>query len=425
MPRPPRDLPGILLWLGIAAVVIGAFTLAWRSVEPPPPRKIRIAAGAPGGSYHAFALRYAEWIAREGIELEVVATAGAVENLELLESGAVKLAFHQGGAASGSHQGLQTLGSVFFEPLWVFHRTRIPVTALYDLRGRRIACGPDGSGTQRLAMRLLEMNGIDSASATLLILTPADAEAALLSGEADAAMFVSGADAAFIRRLLGSDEVSLMDFGRSLAYQRRFHFLSRVTLPEGGIDLARNLPPGEKTLLAPAASLVAREDLHPALPPLLMQALVAVHERGDLFTPAGRFPSDSHAEFPMNRQARRFLRSGPGLLYQYLPYWAASAVDRLKILLLPLITLLIPLGRAAPHIYRWRVRSRIYRWYKVLRQVDTERETNIARSLERLGSVERELDQISVPPSYGEELYNLRMHADRLRARLEAKEPGG
>jgi hypothetical protein len=222
--------------------------------------------------------------------------------------------------------------------------------------------------------------------------------------------------------------IRLFDVTRSLAYERNVRFLSAVPFTEGMYDLAANVPDRDRRLLAPTASLYATPDLHPAIVPLLIEAAREIHGRGDLFEETDEFPSPRQMEAPLAVAADQYFRSGPSFLYRVLPFGLAAAVDRLKIMLLPLLTLLLPLLKVAPPLYRWRIRSKIYRWYRVLRDVEarlkaSDEEADVSGLLEELAVVEHEIDAVKVPPSYMEELYNLKMHLALIRQQAARTPP--
>ena len=396
------------------------------SVNPAPPRHIRIATGSQQGAYYLFAQRYRERLAQEGIELEILTSAGSVENLRLLrdDPAGIDLAFVQGGTGGDDEAGRITgLAGLYYEPLWVFYRGEQPVNLLPALAGRRLAIGRQDSGTHAVARTLLEDNFIDVQAPGILAMGDREAEQALLAGEIDAAFFVAAPSAPLVRRLLHSEGIRLMDFSRAAAYTRLHSYLSAITLPEGVINLQANIPPRDTTLLAPTANLVAHNDFHPALVSLLLQAATEVHGTGSLFDSPGSFPNTRHLDFPLDADARRFFRHGPPFLQRYLPFWTASLIDRLKIMLIPLLTLLVPLFKVMPPAYRWQVRKKIYRWYVELRALDIEHPeqqtpAQLQQLLQRLDAIEADVREVSVPLSYTDELYDLRMHIGLVRTKL-------
>ena len=426
--EPRSDRSSLKFWGPAVLVTLLGFVFAWRYVEPPPPGQVRIAAGNREGAYYAFAKQYAEYLARQEIELEVVETAGSVDNVKRLQSGEYDLGFVQGGVGSQfPNATLESLASLYFEPLWVFHRASLEIEYLTNLEGLRIAIGEEGSGTRSLALQLLAQNGVTADSAHLLSLKAAEAAERLQSGEVDAAVFVSSPSGPLIRELLLDESLQLLSFRRDLAYRSRHRYLSSVTLGEGSIDLVRNVPPHDTILLAPAAVLVAHEGFHPALVTLMLQAAERVHHNGGLFEEPGEFPSSRYTEFPLRPQARNYLENGPTFLHRYLPFRWASMIDRLKIMLVPLLTLLIPLIKVAPAVYRWRIRSKIYRWYRHLRALDLrleqrrEQSLDIEREQADLNALEQEFNNVTVPLAYMDEFYELRMHIHLVREKLKQR----
>ncbi|MES9874828.1 MAG: TAXI family TRAP transporter solute-binding subunit, partial [Candidatus Sedimenticola sp. 6PFRAG7] len=311
---------------GIAITLLG-FLLAFQFVKPAPPDQITIATGGMEGAYSLFGQQYRDYLKRENIELRVLNTKGSVENIQLLESGKADIAFVQGGTEESSKsEELISLGSLYFEPIWVFHRGDLTLDRLTGLDSRKIAIGPEGSGTRAVALQLLGDNSITDANAELLELSGRPAADALLGGEIDAAFFVASPQSAVVRALLDSTEIALMNFKRADAYTRLHRYLSPAVLPEGVINLRHNLPRQETRLLAASANLVAHQDLHPALIDLLLQAASESHGEGGWFEQAGQFPSPDYLVFPLSKEAKRFYEFGPPLLQRYLPFWAATLV---------------------------------------------------------------------------------------------------
>lgn len=413
----------VVLLGGIATLALGFVLL----VEAPPPRKIVIATGSKEGAYHRFAERYAELLKQEGVTLEVRATKGSVENVKLLndEDSDVYVAMVQSGIADPEHcEKLQSVCSLYREPLWIFYRGEATVDRLSPLVGKKVAVGPEGSGTRTIAMQLLQANDVDIDQAEFLPISGNDAAEALRRGEIDVAFFVAGIDAAYIQRLVKDPDVKLAELAQTDAYLRRFRFLSTVTIHAGLLDLKNNVPAKDITLIAPAATLVIHESLHPALVPLLLKVATKVHRGGDLISNVGEFPSPTSTDLPLSEEAEHFFRFGPPVLQRFLPFWLASLIDRMKLMIIPLLVLLMPLFRVAPPLVRWRTRRKIYLWYVTLRQIDQKAilgmsVTEAQKSMDSLKMLEQQIAQVGVPLSYMEEYYNLRLHLHLVRSRVE------
>jgi uncharacterized protein len=434
-PRPRgKRKRALVMWgwiLGSCLAVLIATYMMF--VEPPPPRKIVIASGGQNGAYFRYAQKYAEELQKEGLSVEVRETAGSVENLRLLgeEGSGVAVAIVQSGVASPEEvQRFYALGSLYREPLWVFHRGDIRIERLSQLAGKRIGVGPPGSGTNAIAMQLLAVNGlIESKSpmkdsrAVLVNESVAVAAKALQKGELDAAFFVAAFEADYIRELLSDGRVTLLSFDQHEAYHRRFRFLAPVTVPAGLVDLGQNIPARDVALLAPTAMLVIRKDFHPALVALLLTTAARIHGKGDEISDPGEFPSGSYCDFPVSEDAGHFYKSGPPVLQRLLPFWVASLVDRAKVMLIPIIMLMMPLLRAAPPLMRWRTRRKIYLWYSDLRDIDQrlvagQSEAELDQELARLKVIEHQVAYVDVPLSYMEEFYHLRLHLGMLQQHL-------
>lgn len=430
MPIQPvkKSLFPLWTWIAVLAISIAGLLIPFvLFVEAPPPTHIVIATGRPDGAYHRFAQQYAKLLKRTGITLEVRATNGSVENLKLLQDAKsdVSVALVQSGIADPQKSdSLQALGSLYWEPLWIFYRGSDSVDRLTQLAGKRIAIGPDGSGTRGIAQLLLAANGLDTSKAHFANLAGLQAAEALQKGDVDAAFFVAGVDTGYIQQLLKSPEVHIVELAQAKAYERRFRFLSTLTIPAGGLlNLQDNTPAKDTVLLAPCATLVSRKSLHPALITLLLDVATKVHGGGDLLTNPGEFPSALHTDLPLSEHAKNYFRFGPPVLQRMLPFWLASLVDRLKIMIIPLVMLLMPLIRAAPPLVRWRTRRKIYRWYIRLRKIDQRAIQGMSvdeakSSLDGLNELEQQLALVGIPLSYMEEYYNLRVHLDLVRSRV-------
>jgi len=409
-------------------ILAGAFAIAGHFIRPAPPHTIVMTTGTEGSSFHHYAERYAKILAHDGITLEMLPSSGSVENLKRLADPKqrVDVGFVQGGLPQELHSpNLVSLGSMFYQPLFVLYRSPEPIERLSQLKGKLIAIGREGSGTEALALALLKANGIEAeGNSTLLRINGDDATPSLLEGRIDAA-FLSGDSARpdEIRRLIHAAGLRLFDFAQTDAYLQRFRYLNKIELPEGVLDLGIDLPAHPIALLGPTVELVARPDLHPALSDLLIDAAQEVHGHGSLLTRAGEFPSPVERDFPISEDATRYYKSGKSFVYRHLPFWLANLADRMLVLVVPAVVLLIPALRLVPTMYGWRIRTRIYRHYGQLMALERESlrpqsPEHVRRMLAQIDQLEGVVIKSKLPTQYGDEAYVLRQHIDFVRARL-------
>ncbi|EIJ36787.1 TAXI family TRAP transporter solute-binding subunit [Thiothrix nivea] len=421
------------IWLPLTLILVAGFYIAWQFVPPAASDNLRIATGSEGDAYYQYAQEYQQALKKEGVNLEIQTTAGSVEALQLLRDGKVDAAFIQGGV--GGHkipaeEGLHSVASLFYEPLWVFmHKDANGKTAcnLQELQGKRLAVGPEGSGTRALAMRLLCDNGIKRDNTELSGISSEDAISKLEAGEIDAAFFVSSPKSEGITRLTENPAIKIMNFQRHAdAYTRHYRFLDALNLGEGALNLQANVPDKEKTLLATTAALVVGPEVHSDNVRLLTREALRIHHKAGLLEKAWQFPSRDHLEIPIHPDAEQYLKNGPSFLEKYLPFSVAARLDQLKIMLIPLLTLLLPLAKGVMPLYKWRIRSRTYRWYKDINQVDRELENyDLPQTQQAIGNMHKlhnELAQeVSVPLSHMSEFYSLRLHTDHILNRLQER----
>jgi TRAP transporter TAXI family solute receptor len=423
---PARDFlrtnwPAVTIGVTAAAIALAAVVMLLGL----PPNTIVMATGDLGGAYYEFGNRYRAELARANVELRVRQTAGSPENLALLRNRGASVALVQGGTITPEDSSeLESLGTVFYEPLWLFRRRGAEGAGLDGLRDKRIAIGPDRSGTQALTLELLSRHGIDRRLSTLLPLTAREAGDRLLAGDIDAALMVASWDAPDVRRLLASPDIELSGYPQADAYVALYPFLSKVVAPRGVRDLANDRPPIDVALVAPKAALVVRKDLHPAIQLLLLNAAEQIHSPPGIFQRANEFPAAEAYGLPLSDEALRFYKSGPPFLHNYLPFWAAELIGKLIILLIPILGVLYPMMRFLPVLYDWTMRRKISRLYGELRFLEEELETlsgkknaadKIAMQLEQL---EHQANRLKVPVAYASMLYMLRLHIDLVRAGL-------
>jgi TRAP-type uncharacterized transport system substrate-binding protein len=419
-----------ILVIAVALLIIAALWVAIAALRPMPPRIVVMATGPEGGAAHEFGKRYRDILAREGIDLQLLQTAGALDNLARMKDprSKVDVGFLQSGTTSGKESpGLESLGTVFYEPLWFFYRDIYRGNVIQVLRGRKISIGPEGSGSRALTLKLLGLNGIDQRFAELLPLMPQDAGEKLIRGEIDAALMMTSWDAPVVQRLLTAKGIELASFPRTDAYIALYPYLNKVVLPEGVADLAKNRPPSNVLLFAPKASLVVRKELHSALQYLLLEAAEQIHAGPGIFQKAGQFPAAESIDLPIGDEARHFYKSGRPFLQRYLPFWLAALIGRLLVLLIPVIGVLYPLLRGVPALYIWLIQRRIFRLYGELRFLEHEIESRGAGQgsgdlNERLDRLEEKANHVWVPLYYAQMLYTLRMHISLVHEKIQKRE---
>ncbi len=420
---------GPILLLSAAAI-----WLTVHFVRPAPPRTITISAGPPGSSFAILAQRYRSILARNGITLKIQPSQGSQQNLERMKAhhSRVDIALVQAGpdpgtgAGAAGQRGLVSLGSMFYQPLVIFYRARKPLIRLSQLWGKRIAVGKPGSGTYALARALLAANDVTPTAPTRFLAEEGiAARNALLTGEADAT-FLTGDSTppAIMGAMLHARGVRLFDFTQADAYVRRFPYLHRIDIPAGAFDLGEDLPSHAITMLAPAVELLAHSDLHPALVDLLIEASQEVQGGANVLHAAHVFPNSATYDYPLDSEAARYYKSGDkSFTYQYLPFWLASLVDRILVVLVPVIVVLVPGLRYLPQLYGWRVNSRIHRRYGELMALERESLGPLSPErrvelLERLLEIERSAILRKIPGSHAEQLYLLREHIGFVRRNL-------
>ncbi len=416
----------------IALMIIAVILAAYYVVDPAPGRTLDFSAGQENSAYERFAKQYADELAQNQITLRIHKSQGSQENLQHIADldSKIDIGFVQSGSTTekdAQEKGLISLGSLFYEPIWIFYRGKKEVTSLTEFKAKRVNVGPDGFGVRRLFQQLLSVNNLDENQLEIHQLESTPATVAFVNEQIDVLVMSSASDSQLIQMLLQTPGVKLFDFVQAEAYTRRFPFLSHVVLPRGIVDMGRDIPSRDYHLISPTATLVAHESLHPALISLFLQAAKKIHGGANWFSKQGEFPSDRYTEITVEPQAEKFYKSGPPFLQRYLSFWMSNFLERMWVLFIAFGALALPLSKIIPPLYVWRVRSRIYRWYGQLRAVEhaldeasPEQKQQIAQQqLQRLNEIENKVNHISIPLAYAEELYGLRSHIQFVRKRVQ------
>ena len=431
----PVKITGLSKWeiaRIVAPLVLLCVVLVWGTlhfVNSAPPRTITISAGPKGSSFEANAERYQKILARNGVTLKILESQGSIDNLHRLADPKSKVDIAlvvSGLSVTEDTSNLESLGSLFYQPLTIFYRSPKPLARLSELQGKTIAIGTEGTASRFIALAMLKANEIEPGGSTkLLDVEGEDARNALLHGQADA-IFLSGDSSppATIREMLHADGIRLFHFEQANAYVRRFPYLNKLDVPAGAFDLGENLPATDVNLMAPTVELVSRPNLHPAISDLLIEAAIEVHSHASILQQAGQFPTPQIHSFPISTEAARYYKSGDkGFTYRHLPFWLASLLDRVIVLLVPIFVVVVPSLKYLPQLYRWRINSRIHKRYGELMAL--ERETLRPMSEERrkellawLRDIEKAVIKRKVPGSHAEQLYQLRQHIEFVRENL-------
>jgi TRAP transporter TAXI family solute receptor len=438
----PERKPRTKLWILLILLTVGTLALSMWLMGPSPPKKIVMATGAPGGGYAKFGEKYKERLAKMGLEVELVNTNGSIDNLEQLVQGKADIAFAQGGTyrlIDDPKKEVRGIAAIYLEPLWVFYRGRKKVRTFSDFKGKRISIGPPGSGTEAVGEILLKTHGITRANSRVVNLSMKDARQMLDRRLLDVAVFVSTYQDTGIQALLRRRDLSLMNFThQDVAHSRHFPYLQPVKLSEGLFNLKENIPPENETLLAPAAMLVCRKDLHPQVVEQVLKAAYAIHAGGSLVDPPNHFPTLEGVDVQIDPAAQTYMKSGESFLSRVLPYWGVRLVLQARILLLPLLAVWIPFLKILPMIYNFRVNSLLKRHYAALREVESaitnaDNPADLRDRLEVLEHLRTEMEGLSrkVPAKFQRDVYHWRLHISLVRnealerlARME-KEEGG
>jgi hypothetical protein len=428
MPGKPTGSSGRMqfLWAGLIlsfALALGTVVVVFTNFGAPD--SITIASGPPGSSFERYAERYRKILAKEGVTVHIVKSEGSKDNLGKLSDpkSAIDVGFVLGGEASKAEGGragagnLVSLGSVNYQPLMIFYRGERR-DLISDFSGKRLDIGEEGSGAHSLALMLLKENGIENDGKTVFVNTAGGDEArALLEDRVDA-IFVMGESTSgdMMRRLLRTPGIQLFHVAQADGYVRRFAQLNKLTLPRGALDFGKDIPAADTTLVGPTVEIIARDSLHPALSDLLLEAAREVHGGASLFRKRGEFPAPQEHEFRISPDASRYYKTGKSFLYRSFPYGVASIIARVIAFIVPVALVLIPALKMAPGIYRWRMESRIHRWYRALLELERDALSSSANAktrddlLKRLDRIEDSVSRITVPAAFGDLFYGLRGH---------------
>lgn len=412
----------------VILLVIASFYLAFQFINPSPKRVITIATGSIHGQYYQTAIKYKELLHKVDVEVNIVTSSGSLENIKLLNEKKVDIAFIQNGTIkANTTKSIEALASIYYEPLWLFYKKDLnDIQYIQDLKSKKISLGLEHSGTKDLSSEVLAINGINKDNAQLEYFNAKESKDKLLKDELDALFLVTSANSKIIKELLENKDIAVFSFKRAIAYSKKFHYLEPINLYEGTVDIYNNMPSRDIKLLSTTATLVVNKDFSDELIRIFLKKVKEVHKRKSLFEAENQFPNINNIEIDMNEEAFRYFTYGDTFLEKIFPYWIASNLDRLKILLIPLLTLMIPLFKGVFPLYRWSIRSKIYRWYDEVQDLDLSLDglskEELVEKLKELEKLKQEIkEETKVPLSYMGEYYDLIMHLELIISKVNIK----
>ncbi|MGZ3653091.1 MAG: TAXI family TRAP transporter solute-binding subunit [Bdellovibrionota bacterium] len=416
----------LIVFLPCFIIVVGILWFAYLHLDPAPPNHLTISTGEDQSDLQVLAKEYQDILKQNGVRLDIKSSNGPMENLRRLqdENAGVDAAFVQDGLGSAEAQpDISSLGSLYYEPVWIFYRTKEKITHFSQLEGKRLASGREGHATHVIIQRLLKLNGVDASNTKILHLDAAESAKALIRGEADAAAFLLPPDDPLIRSLALRPELHLMNVTQAEAISRRDAAFHHLVLPRGAIDLNADEPSEDINLVSSTGTLLVRDDLHPALAYLLLKAASQIHDSPGVFERRGEFPSNKDDAFPLSDDAIQYYKSGGSFWQRLLPYWLAAWFDRFILLVIPILAFVLPLFKVIPNMYHWRLRSKIYQRYGELKHIETEITPDVqtnAELLKRLDLIEDRVNRMKMPKNFAEYIYSLKGHIQFVRDRLRS-----
>jgi len=427
----------LIEYVGFAAF-LGLVLWAGRALLRSGPQRTVAMAIYPEGSLNAeLVKRYQQVLLRKGIELKLVPSTGAAESAALLrdaDSG-VRIALIPGGITSAEESPqLVSLGTLFYQPLWVFSRHRLGGAEGHLLqrhkllRSLRISIGPEGSTTHALSLKLLGRAGvIDLKTATLIPYAPSESAEKLIHGDIDVAILFDGWESPAVQRLLNAKDITLESVPRADAFDALYPFLDKLVLPAGVIDMRVPKPPADVTLIATKSNLVVRRDLHDAIQYMLLETAVEIHSTAGIFRTAEQFPAPEIVDLPLSPVAREFYKTGTPYLLRHLPFWLAVLLGEPIVWLIPVLVIMFPVFRLGPTLYNWFEQRRIYRLYSELKRLEdemllTDANGNRIEITERLNRLRDRASRLSVPTGFKPLVYSLRLHIDMVRKEIQEME---
>lgn len=402
----------------LVLMFVAGLVILLSQIRPFPPTQLSILVGQQGSSHEILAQRFVDFFKDHGVKLDVLYTDGTQDNLKsLIEHPDINIALTLAGSVEkGTYPELMTLGSVQYEPLWLFYTGPIYKgdDPFAHFSAKRIAIGAPGSGTQHLLREMLKIRGITLEQQKNFQEWPhRQAAQALLDGEIDAMVIVDGFTSPTIRHLLAAENVHIYNFALAPAYIKKMPFLDVVTIPRGSLNLEQVYPPEDIRMVSSSLTLLIDQKLHPALQLLFLMAADKFGDaRDQFFARPDEFPAYRDQAVPLSPVAKQYFDQGPPISLRYVPFWVASFLNRIWLLVLAVLAIGYPLFRLTPNYRHTNSRLEIASAYEDVRTLEqaarnATTHTQIEHILSALKELETEIDAIPVPTDSMSTYYSL------------------
>jgi len=410
-------LSGLAILIAIAITVVKLFLL--------PPSSIDIAAGPKGSYLYETAQKYKVEFEKAGVQVNIMETGGTLENLEHVNhpDKLIEFGFLEGGAADRKdYPSLESLGSIAYAPIWVFYRSDLGnIYDINELKGKRIAIGGTSQGIHANALDLLNAVGINSSNSKLSNIGREEALKALHSNQIDAMFYSAPAEDPLVKILFNDARLKPLQWPDAEGIARNLREYHVLNLPFGAIDLANSMPAKDMKVLATTITVITKKDTHSALIYLMMGVMDDIHEAPSIMHAENEFPSDKDVDFPLSNDAEDYYKKGgKPFLQRYLPYWAASFLGKLLLILVPLLAIFYPLSQSYPAIQQWYYTHRVNRFYDQLVKIEKRLDDGADREIIKYdiqvlrAEIELLIKLEKIPSMYTNLLYDLRGHVSQV-----------
>ncbi|MEO0431245.1 MAG: TAXI family TRAP transporter solute-binding subunit [Cyanobacteria bacterium J06656_5] len=224
---------------------------------------VQLATGGPTGEYYAFGQAIAQVVETNEpkIRVEVVESPGSNQNMDDIHSHNVDLALVQNDTPVQPN--VRAVAQLYPEMFHLIAAKDANINTLTDLRGKRIALMPEGSGSYNLFWPLSQHYGLTQNDFQFRPMTATDAHLALQAGSVDALFRIIGLGNSSVTELLATSQFKLVPIDQIGALQLTQPYLESTVIPKGSYDGGSPIPSQDLPVVAVSALLIANVDVNP------------------------------------------------------------------------------------------------------------------------------------------------------------------